>query len=173
MHITHSIIAAVSANGAIGKDNKLPWNLPEDLKQFKLATRNCTLIMGRKTFESIGKPLPGRDAIVLTTNKTYQVNSPNVLIAHSVQEAVERAEQLGKHVCWVGGEAIYKAAQDYATYAMITRVPLDIHDADAFFPKLNNDWVQFAVSLRPEWDFEIHLYSRPSAPKRPARHPES
>ena len=84
-----SIIAAVSKNGVIGVDNKLPWNLPEDLKRFKELTTNNVVIMGRKTYESIGKPLPNRINIVITRNEDFSV--PGVLTAKSLQNGLLKA----------------------------------------------------------------------------------
>ena len=84
-----SIIAAIANNQVIGLNNRLPWNLPSDLKRFKSLTMGHHLLMGRKTFESIGRPLPGRTTVVITRQKNY--TSPGIYIAHSLQEALQTA----------------------------------------------------------------------------------
>ena len=89
-----SIICATSANGVIGAENKLPWKLPADLKRFKTLTTGHAVLMGRKTYESIGKPLPDRDNIVITRQKDYK--APDCHVVHSIEEALDKAGQLGR-----------------------------------------------------------------------------
>ena len=131
-----SIIAAVAENNAIGKDNRLLWHIPEDLKHFKQFTTGHAVIMGRKTFDSIGKPLPNRQNIVLTRNTRLSAN-PNVEVASSMHEALQAVR--GEEVFIIGGESVYRAAMPLAQRLYITRVYADF-EADTFFPNIGNEW---------------------------------
>jgi dihydrofolate reductase len=131
-----SIIAAVSNNNVIGKDNKLPWHLPGDLKRFKELTTGHTIIMGRKTFESIGRPLPSRRNIVVTRNKDYKADG--VEIIHSIKEALDLVKNEDE-VFIIGGEEIYKLALPMANKIYLTRINKE-YDGDAFFPELGPEW---------------------------------
>ena len=106
-----SIIVAKSKNGVIGVDNKLPWNLPEDLKRFKELTTNNVVIMGRKTFESLGKPLPKRTTIIITRNLNYKVEG--CIVVNSLENAIIEAREDDNPYILGGGE-IYRQALDYA-----------------------------------------------------------
>ncbi|MDR2938574.1 MAG: dihydrofolate reductase [Prevotellaceae bacterium] len=131
-----SIIAAVAENNAIGKNNQLLWHIPEDLKYFKNLTSGHAVIMGRKTFESIGKPLPNRQNIVVTKN-AQSINVDGVVFVSSLQEAVENAQ--GSEVFIIGGESIYRAAMPLAQRLYITRVHANF-EAETFFPTIGNEW---------------------------------
>ena len=133
-----NIIVAVSNSNAIGKDNKLLWHLPADLKFFKETTMGCPIIMGRKTYESIGRALPGRRNIVITRNANYEIGG--VEIADSVSQAISLVNNEPK-VFIIGGADIYSQTLSSCTSVYITRVDLDIDHADVFFPELNNlEW---------------------------------
>lgn len=126
-----SIIVAVSENGVIGKDNQLIWRLPEDLKRFKALTLGHPIIMGRKTFESIGKPLPGRTSIVITRNTDFKVDG--ALVVHSLDEALKEAKKIEEQELFViGGGELYKQALPMADKLYITEVNT-ITDGDTFF----------------------------------------
>lgn len=130
-----SIVAAVSENNVIGKEGKIPWHLPEDLKRFKQITDGHCVIMGRKTFESIGKPLRNRTNIVVTSSKEY--GAKGVVVADSLEKAFKTAEQLGEEeVMIAGGERIYEEALPGANRIYLTRVHERI-DGDRVFPQLN------------------------------------
>jgi dihydrofolate reductase len=132
-----SIIVAVSENGAIGLNNQLIWRLPDDLKRFKLLTIGHPMIMGRKTFESIGKPLPGRQSIVITRDKNFSFEG--VLVVHSLEEAIEKAQQTGTDEAFViGGGDIYNQIQNRAGKLYITQVHTRIK-GDTFFKIENPD----------------------------------
>src|SRR5215217_6831480 len=104
-----SLLVAADENNIIGKDNKLPWHLPNDLKYFKNLTWGMPILMGRKTFESIGKPLPGRKSIVITRNTDWQKEGVDVV--HSIEEAIKKAESFGvKEVFVIGGAEIFKTS---------------------------------------------------------------
>ena len=127
-----SLIAAMAANRAIGIDGRLPWRLPADLKRFKTLTVGHTLVMGRKTHESIGRPLPGRNTIVVTRQADYA--PPGVQVAHSVDEALEKA---GDGEVFVGGgEEIFRQTLDRADRIYLTRIEKDF-PGDTFFPEID------------------------------------
>ncbi len=106
-----SIIVAVSENGVIGLNNQLIWRLPDDLKRFKQLTLGHPIIMGRKTFESIGKPLPGRQSIIITRDKNFSFEG--TIVVHSLEEAIEEAKKIGTEEAFViGGGDIYRQVQD-------------------------------------------------------------
>ena len=136
--LTLSLIVAMDRNGVIGCDNALPWHLPEDLKYFKSVTMGKPIVMGRKTFESIGRPLPGRLNIVITRNPGWQ--HPGVVVAHSLSEALVLAgndppSREAGEVMVIGGEQIYRAAIEQASRLYITRVDTEV-EGDAFFPDI-------------------------------------
>jgi len=107
-----TIIAAIAKNNALGKDNDLIWHLPEDLKRFKKITSGHHILMGRNTFESIGKPLPNRTTIIITRNKEYF--KEGCLVAHGLEEAIEMAKEDEK-IFIIGGAQIYKYAIENQT----------------------------------------------------------
>ncbi len=125
------LIAAIGENGEMGHNNELLWHLPGDLPRFKEMTMGSPIIMGRKTFDSIGRPLPGRLNIVLTANNDWQADG--VTVASSLDTAIELAEQDNDKVFVIGGGQIYKLFLPYATNLEITEV-FDTPVADTFFP---------------------------------------
>ena len=130
-----SIIVAKASNNIIGKNNSLIWHLPEDLKRFKALTTGHTIIMGRKTFESLGRVLPNRKHIVFTQNPDFKVDDENVEIVHSllqIQEYIESEEE----VFVIGGAMIYGLLMPYVTKMYITQINQDF-EGDVFFPKVN------------------------------------
>lgn len=130
-----SIIAAVSDNGIIGRDNALPWRLSEDLKRFKTITMGKPMIMGRKTYESIGRPLPGRTNIVVTRNSAYTADG--CLIADSVPAALAAADAAGaREAVIIGGAQLYAEAFPFATRMYLTEVHTTC-EGDAHFPPWN------------------------------------
>ena len=131
-----SIIAAVSKNGVIGVDNKLPWDLPEDLKRFKELTTGNVVIMGRKTYESIGKPLPNRINIVVTRDKNFF--TPNVIVANSLDSALLKAGG-NKDIFIIGGGEIYKQSIGFADKLYITEVDMEV-EGDTTFPTISDQW---------------------------------
>mgnify|MGYP001559239569 CR=1 FL=1 len=133
-----SIIAAIGKNRELGKDNKLLWHIPKDFKRFKTLTSGHIVIMGRKTFESIGKPLPDRTNIVVTRNLFW--TPLGCTVCYSIEEAIKNSEfriqnsELGKEVFIIGGAEIYKQAIQYADKLYLTLVNQEYPKADAFFP---------------------------------------
>lgn len=144
-----SLIVATAENNVIGKDNKMPWHIPEDFKHFKEITMGKPCIMGRKTYESIldqlGKPLPGRTSIVISrTGYTHE----GCISASSLEEAIEKARaETDEEIMVIGGAQIYKLALPLADRIYLTRVH-QAPEGDAFFPEFGADW--------KEIEFESH-----------------
>lgn len=130
-----SAIVAMSENRVIGHNNQLPWHLPADLKHFKTLTSGHTIIMGRKTHEAIGRPLPQRTNIVITTNPNYNANG--CIVVHSLEEALSHhAHAADTEIFIIGGEQIYRQALQHVQRLYLTIVHQDI-SGDAFFPALD------------------------------------
>ena len=137
-----SIIVAVAENNAIGYDNHLLWHISEDLKRFKSFTTGHHIIMGRKTYESVGKPLPGRINIVISRQANY--SAEGCLVAKSLEEALELAKQ-DSEVFIIGGGEIYKEVLSITDKIYLTRVHAGFA-ADTFFPELNlSEWATESV----------------------------
>src|SRR5690625_2384575 len=132
-----SMVAAAGENNALGKDGKLLWHLPHDIKRFKKITMGNPVIMGRKTFETLPNPLPGRKNIIITKNKDYKAE--NCIIAHNLEEAIEKAKEVaqGNEICIVGGGEIYKQGLPFSNKIELTRIHHNFNDGDAFFPELD------------------------------------
>jgi dihydrofolate reductase len=143
-----SLIAAVAENGVIGRGNDLPWHLPLDLKRFRNLTMGHHLLMGRKTFESIGRALPGRTTVVLTRS-AFQ-SPPGVLTASSLEKAVDMAQATGEEEAFVvGGGEIYHLALPLADRLYLTRIHAVVA-GDTFFPPLDLDLWRLLSSERHE-----------------------
>ena len=125
------LIAAVDINLAIGKDEKIPWNIKEDLKFFKKKTENTAIIMGRATYDSIGRPLPNRKNIVMTRSVEGR---EGVVEVNSSEEAIREARSYSERVNIIGGEYIYKEFLPVATKLLITEIELEVDSADTYFP---------------------------------------
>ncbi|MBI2653965.1 type 3 dihydrofolate reductase [Candidatus Woesearchaeota archaeon] len=132
-----SLIAAMGRNKVIGKDNSLPWKLPEDMKRFKELTTGKPVVMGRKTFESIGKPLPNRKNIILTRDKNYKADG--CIVVHSVNGALNAAKG-SNEVMIIGGANIYGQFLPIANKMHLTLIDADF-EGDAYFPEYDkNEW---------------------------------
>ena len=133
-----SAIVATDINNVIGKDNDIPWRLPADLKYFKRRTLNHHIIMGRKTFESIGRPLPKRTNIIVTRNPFYVAS--NCLVTSSIQEALQIAKDNGEEeVFIIGGGEIYRQSITFCNRVYLTHVDTVIENGEVFFPKLSTE----------------------------------
>lgn len=142
-----NIIVAIADNNAIGKDNELLWHISEDLKFFKRQTLGWPVIMGRKTFESIGRALPGRVNIVISRGFS---TGEEVAVAGSLEEAFKIAESTNLEKCFVmGGGQIYSQALQKADRLVVTHVHTVIEDADTFFPQIDSE--TWKVSQRSEF----------------------
>jgi dihydrofolate reductase len=130
-------IVAASKNHAIGNEGDIPWRLPADLKYFKRTTMGHPIIMGRKSFEAIGQPLPKRTNIIITRDPFYAVS--NALVCHSLVEALDLAADTGSDVAFIiGGGEIYKLAWDLLDRIYYTEVDVEIPEADTFFPEIDD-----------------------------------
>ena len=136
----NSIIVAISKNNGIGKNNELLFNIKEDMLFFKKTTLNKTIVMGRKTFESLPNVLPQRKHIVITRDEDYIVNHPMVEIRHSLLDVLEEFNHQESEVCIIGGGQIYKQALDTGLVdkLYITRVNKYVDDVDTFFPNIGD-----------------------------------
>ena len=142
--MTVSAIVAVSDNWVIGQDNQIPWYLPADLKFFKKTTNGHHVIMGRNTFFSIGRPLPGRTNIVVTRNPFFLAEG--ILVAHSVGEALEMALENGETEAFIiGGAQVYAHSMLYWDRLYLTRVHTEL-EGDVFFPQ--PEWVEWTLVSR-------------------------
>ena len=140
--MTVTLVAAIARNGVIGVDGGLPWHLPDDLRRFKELTLGHVLVMGRKTYESIGHPLPGRTTIVVTRSPSWDSAAAEVRVAGSVSDAIEAAAALDDEVFVVGGAQVYAAALPLADRLELTWVDAE-PEGDTTFPELDGrDWLQ-------------------------------
>mgnify|MGYP002629628159 FL=1 len=157
-----TIIAAIAENKALGKGNQLIWHLPADLKRFKKVTANHHVIMGRKTFESLGKPLPNRANIIITRNNSFQAEG--CLIVNSLQQAIEVSKE-DKNPYILGGAEIYTQAIEIADKLDLTFVHHHF-EADAFFPEIDKKiWKEtsrqdFKADEKNNYDFSFVTYIR-------------
>lgn len=136
-----SLIVAIANNGVIGIDNTLPWHLPEDLKRFKALTMGHHIIMGRKTYDSLGRLLPGRTTVIVTRNADYEVEG--ALIAHSLEQAIALCGN-DDEVFLIGGAELYRAGLGLSNKLYITEIDLDVA-GDAHFPQIDDaQWQETA-----------------------------
>jgi len=136
-----SVIAAIARNGTIGRDNTLPWHLPEDLKHFKALTMGHHIIMGRKTYESLGRLLPGRTTVVVSRNQDYAVSGAKVV--SSLQQAIQACAG-DEEIFVIGGAELYREALPMAGRLYLTEIDEDF-DGDAYFPEYpKSAWSEIA-----------------------------
>lgn len=148
-----SIIVATSKNRVIGNNNSLIWKLPADLKRFKQITTGNTVVMGRKTYESIGKPLPNRRNIIITRDTNYLVD--NCEVVNSLEEAL----MLCNNDCFIiGGGEIYKQSLDIADKIYLTLVQEDF-EGDTYFPEIGKEWTKVSREDFEEDEKNAHKYS--------------
>src|SRR6516165_841591 len=167
-----SLIVAMAQNGVIGRDNSLPWRLPEDLKRFRAFTLGKPVLMGRKTFESIGHPLPGRTNLVLTRDRNFLAHG--VIVVHSVAEAMAQAGASEELVA-IGGAEVYRLLLPLARRIYLTHVQADV-PGDITFPEFDStQWADVEYSSQPA--DEAHAYpltfvtlERRYAPETPWQH---
>ncbi|HVZ24504.1 MAG TPA: dihydrofolate reductase [Sediminibacterium sp.] len=151
-----SLVVAAAGNQAIGKDNRLLWHLPDDMQFFKSATWAMPVIMGRKTYESLGKALPGRFNIVLTHQKGF--SHPDIYVAESLDQAIGLAASAGYLESFViGGSEIYRLALPLADKIYLTRVDA-APEADSFFPEINQPGWKLVADI-PHAADKRHAYS--------------
>ena len=159
-----SIVSAVSENNVIGKDNKIIWHLPEDMKRFKELTIGHTIIMGRKTFESLGRVLPNRKHVVLTRDETYHVQNEAVEIVHSIED-LEKYIVSKEENFVIGGAIVYRQLMPKVDKMYITKIH-EKFEGDSYFPVINeNEWqiVEKVQGIKDEkniYDYEFITYAR-------------
>ncbi len=147
-----SIIVAVSENGVIGHDGGMPWRLSSDLKRFKQLTLGHTIVMGRKTWDSIGRLLPGRTTVILTRQPDFEV--PGAIIVGSLQDAIGATDDPEPFV--VGGAEIYRLALPFASKLYLTRVAAEI-EGDTFFPEFDTQqWSLISEEAVPQGEKDSH-----------------
>lgn len=144
-----SLVVAMDRHRAIGRDNALPWHLPADLKRFKAVTLGKPLLMGRRTAESLGRALPGRDNLVLT--RSGRVPFDGMTAVASVDEAIEHARRASaQELCVIGGGQVFEACLPIATQLRFTHVDTTVQGADAWFPAYDLDgWRETARETHP------------------------
>lgn len=152
-----SLIVAMDQKGVIGVNNALPWRLSDDLKNFKAITMGKPIIMGRKTWESIGKPLPGRDNVIITRNPEYA--APGCIVCHSLDDAIRYFAGVPE-IFIIGGRDIFSAALDKADRIYLTEVHADV-EGDTWFPVFDrSEWREvnhhdFAANEKNEYSFSV------------------
>lgn len=157
-----ALIWAMDENGVIGNKNQLPWHLPEDLKFFKKTTMSSPIIMGRKTWDSIGRPLPGRKNIVITRNTSFSCEGCEVI--HSIEE-LEQYRNDSQTVYVIGGAEIFSLVLPVADRLILTKIHAEF-EGDTYFPSINwGEWKQISSEkgLRDEknpYDYEYLIYDR-------------
>lgn len=163
MALPYSLIVAYSRNRVIGRDNQLPWRLRGDLAHFKRTTLGQPIVMGRKTWESLGRPLPGRTNIVITRNPDYVAEG--AVVVSSLADALAACGDV-PHAFVIGGAQIYAEALPGATQLIATEVATEI-DGDAFFPALpHNEWDEMTREPQPAEDglrYDFVTYQRRNA----------
>jgi dihydrofolate reductase len=153
------LVAAVGANGVIGKDGQLPWRIPEDMAHFRAVTTGHVVVMGRKTFESMGRPLPRRTNVVVTRQPDWVADG--VVVAHSVEAALEAAAGHDGDVMVIGGGEIYEQAMPYADAQVLTEVHAS-PDGDAHYPAFDADeWLEVDREKHDGFDFVWWERARP------------
>ncbi len=163
MNFKLTIIVAKAENHVIGNDNQLIWHLSNDLKRFKLLTTGHPIIMGRKTYESIGKPLPNRTNIVITRNTEW--NPEGILVVHSLHEAIEKAKEFDSEIFIIGGGNIYKQALELADTLEVTEVHHSF-EGDTKFPEIDLEiWKEvfrenFEKDEKNEFDYSFVRFER-------------
>jgi dihydrofolate reductase len=160
--VIRSLVVAMARNRVIGRDNRLPWRLPADLAYFKQVTLGHPVIMGRRTWESIGRPLPGRQNIVVSRNRDYQ--APGATVVDSL-EAAWRAAGAAEEACVIGGTSLFAEALPGADRIHLTEVDADV-PGDTYFPPFDrSQWIEREVARHPrderhEHPFRIVLLER-------------
>jgi len=153
------IIAAVSANFVIGNDEKIPWHSSEDFKHFKKTTLGFPLIMGRKTFESIGKPLPGRETLIISSKNNYRVPE-NVKVFPTIINALDYCRSKKSEKVFIcGGGTIYKNSMNLADELLITEMKFNA-EGNIYFPKINKDIWNVQEVLADNEEFKIVNYKK-------------
>jgi dihydrofolate reductase len=170
--MTLSLIVIVSSNNVIGRDNKLPWHMPADLKRFKNLTMGHHVLMGRRTFDEIRKPLPGRVNVIITRDPHFAAEG--VALSRSIDEAINKAEAAGDlEVFLIGGGEIFNQVMHRADRMYMTRIHADI-EGDTYFPDFDdvNEWKlieaeHFEADEKNAYPYSFLTYERRGSPEPP------
>jgi dihydrofolate reductase len=162
-----SAIAALSQNRVIGKNNDLPWRLPDDMKFFMETTKGHHVIMGRKNYDSLHdkyKPLPNRTNMVITRQENF--NAPGCIVLHAVEPGLEIAERVGENECFIiGGAEIYKLSMPYTNRLYLTEIQAEVQ-GDTYFPQFNTkEWREISRKHHPaderhQYSFDFVIYDK-------------
>ena len=144
------IVAALTKDGVIGKDGTLPWRLKEELQHFKALTKGGVVVMGRKTFESIGKPLPYRENVVISNT----LQNDDVIVVPSFEEAVEKAQSFNKPVFFIGGHSVYERALAVSERMHLSRIK-DSYEGDVYFPRFSG-WKKVKEEDKGSFVYEVY-----------------
>jgi dihydrofolate reductase len=163
--MTLSIIAALSSNNVIGRNNQLPWHIGTDLKRFKALTMGHHLIMGRRTFDSVGRPLPGRVNVVITSNPAFSADG--IVVVHSLEEGIRLATDSGDAEPFIaGGAVVFEQAIHRAERMYLTRVHAEL-EGDTFFPEFDDvrewqltDSEHFEADEKNDYPYSFLTYER-------------
>ena len=167
-----SLIAALSTNNVIGRNNQVPWRLSTDMKRYKALTMGHHLLTGRKTFESVGKPLPGRTTVVITRDPDFRAEG--VIVVHTLDEAIRVAREAGDDEPFInGGAEIYRQSLHLADRMYLTRVHTEV-EGDTWFPDFDDvgEWTltdseHFEADGKNEYPFSFLTYERAGAAGHP------
>ena len=157
-----SFVVAIGQNNVMGKDNAIPWHIPADLKFFKKVTMGHPIVMGRKTYDSIGKPLPGRENIIMTRNQNYAQEGCTVI--HTIEELL-KLEEKNEEVCVIGGAEIFKITFPHADRLYLTKINHEF-EGDTFFPDFDeSEWKIISEEKGPKdeknpYDYTFFIYER-------------
>lgn len=153
-----SIIVATDKNGLIGRENNLPWNIKDELKYFKDMTMHKTLLVGRKTFESINKPLPGRTLIIVTNNHQFCFEDSSISICYNLAEIIKRYEHSHDELMVIGGASIYEEILPYTHRIYLSIVDGD-YEGNVYFP--NVDYSKFHIITQTKYkQFIAYIYEK-------------
>lgn len=159
-----SLLVAHDTNKIIGLNNELPWHIPEDLAYFKKISMGKAMVMGRKTYESIGRPLPGRLSIVVTRNESFIAEG--AIVVHNLKDAIARAEEYAGEVMIIGGAEIFRLAMEIADRLYITNIQKS-YAGDTFFPDYGPEWKLVSASenhfTEDGFPYSFEVYERLSA----------
>ncbi len=147
-----SLIVAMANNQVIGLNNTMPWHLSADLKKFKAITMGAPIIMGRKTYQSIGRPLPGRTNIIISRNVDY--HQEGCLVFNSLETALKKAAQISDEAFIIGGSELYKSALPMATTLYLTQIH-HTFKGDTFFPELN--WPEWRIDAQEDIETDAQV----------------
>lgn len=151
------IIVAMDPNQLIGKNNQLPWNIKEDLTHFKETTTGHSIVMGRKTYESIGRPLPNRKNYVLTRDQEFKINHPEVTVINDINALIKQFKDKSEILYVIGGEQIYSLFLDYCDELIVSQI-MNFYYGDTYFPEFLDKFESYKII--PNKGFNVVHYRR-------------